>query len=126
MDLRKRVVEARREYGWTYAQTALFFSIGIATVNRWFRRERETGSVAPRSRGKGPKPILCEEKLRWIAELVKEKPDRTIAQLVDVLRERRAVSISTSTMSRALESLGLSRKKKPSRRPSVNAKMFSN
>lgn len=126
LDLRERVVEARREHEWTYAQTAAVFRIGVATVNRWFRRERETGSVAPKARGKGPPGLLNEDKLRLIGELVKEKPDRTIAQLVAVFRERQATSVSTSTMSRGLEKLGLSRKKKRSRPRSVSERTFSN
>lgn len=122
LDLRERVVAARREHAWTYAKTAAVFRIGVATVNRWFRRERETGSVAPKARGKGAAPLLGADDLRIIGELVKEKSDRTIAQLVVVFRERRGTAVSPATISRALQKLGLSRKKKRSRLRSANGK----
>jgi hypothetical protein len=49
IDLRKRVVayyEAHRSQGATYESTASRFAAGGATVNRWLRLKRETGSVA--------------------------------------------------------------------------------
>jgi transposase len=112
VELRERVMRARRENGWSFEKTASFFHIGEATVNRWARLERETGALGARSRGPGHSPLLGAEDLTALSGLVKEKPDRTIPELVAEFFGRHGKRVSTSTMGRALQKLGLPLKKK--------------
>lgn len=123
VDLRERVIQVRQRGGWTLEETADFFSIGVATVNRWFRRLRETGGVSPRMAGRGPAPKLQAKDFELIGELVKQKPDRTGAELVKLFQQQQGISVSRTTINRALRKLGLSFKKKPYRRPNESVKM---
>jgi len=121
-DLRQKVVDAVEERGETYEEAADRYEVGRASVSRWLRRLRETGSVAPaamggRRRGLGPADV------ELVGELVKEAPDRTIAELKDAWRSPEVTwafgseaaankETSTGAISRALAKLGLTRKKK--------------
>lgn len=118
-DLRARVVAAIKNGG-TIKGVALQFSIGSATVYRWVRLNRETGSYVPRPYGGGRRPTLDEAAHQLIWKLVEEKPDRTIAELNQLIAER-GYKTSNSTVSRALLRLGLTFKKKASLPPSATA-----
>jgi transposase len=109
-DLRARVVAAI-EKGGTIGGVALQFSVGSATVYRWVRLHRETGSYVPRPYGGGRRRSLDEVAHQIIWSLVEEKPDRTIAELTELIRER-GYKTSNSSVSRALLRLGLTFKKK--------------
>jgi hypothetical protein len=56
--------------------------------------------------------------LKVLRALVEERPDATIPEFVRLMVERARLTLSTSTMSRELARLGLSRRKRPSSPPS--------
>ena len=110
-DLRRRIVKAVLE-GATYDEAAARFEVGRASVSRLLRRNRERGGdlapdVAGGSRG-GFEPAHHQV----VRELVVEKPDRTLEELREGFEARTGRRSSTSAMSRALQKLELSRKKK--------------
>lgn len=109
-DLRSRVVEAVLK-GASYDEAAERFGVGRASVSRWMRRHRETGNLAPFPMG-GARGGLDAADLAAIAELVKEAPDQTIAELTDGFQAKAGKTTSTSALSRGLAKLGLTRKKK--------------
>lgn len=110
-DLRERVVAAV-DAGGGREEVAQQFSVGSATVYRWVRRKREKGSLEPDAMG-GPRVTkLDKEALAALGRLVAEGSDRTIAELRDQLESETGVDVSTSTISRGLAKLGLTRKKK--------------
>jgi len=121
-DLRQKVVDAVEERGETYEEAADRYEVGRASVSRWLRRLRETGSVAPAAMG-GRRRGLVPADVELVGELVKEAPDRTIAELKDAWRSPEVTwafgseaaankETSTGAISRALAKLGLTRKKK--------------
>lgn len=58
MDLRERVVAAFHVGDMSDEEVAALFKVGEATVHRWKRLKRETGSVVPRApRGGGMPPL---------------------------------------------------------------------
>lgn len=112
MDLRERVIDALDE-GMTLEEVAEAFSIGIATAYRYQRLRREHGSPSPRPHGGGYPRAIDDAGDAVLKELVAEKPDRFLPELTAELNRHLAQPTSTSAVSRALERLGLSRKKRP-------------
>ena len=105
-NLRDRVF-ADRDGGGPTAAVARKYRVGPARVRRLMRRRRETGETAPRPEPPRPtEPAPRRERLRV---LVEEKPDRTLAELRDLLGVRCALS----TVHNELRRLGLSYKKSP-------------
>lgn len=95
----EQVVELLESYGST------------ASIKRWLKLLQETGSLEPRYKKPGPKPALNEELLAVMRGIVEERPDLTLSEIADEFTARTGKVTSTSSVSRALISLGLTRKK---------------
>jgi transposase len=118
VDLRERVVAFYARGETTEHETAALFGVGEATVRRWRRLKRETGSVEPKPvAGGNPARVQGEGEL-LLCELVQDHPDSTIEELTEAFARASGGPISTSSMSRALARLGLTRKKSLSARSS--------
>jgi transposase len=91
MDLRERVVAAI-EGGVSTRQAAVQFSIGIATAGTWARLKRATGDVRPAKQGK-PKGAVLDAHADFILGVLAEAPDTTLDEMVERLREERAVTV---------------------------------
>ena len=111
-DLRRRVVEGVHD-GLTYMEAADQFSVGVATVSRLLRRLRVSGSVAASPMG-GSTPILGDAEREVLRGLLAETPDLTLAELGCQLQEVTGLTVSVSTLSRVLKTMGISRKKRRS------------
>jgi transposase len=118
MDLRLRVFEACQS-GETSAEVAERFDVSSAFVRRLMQRYRQTGSLAPSSARRGPKPRLLDQSDR-LRLLNAEHPDLTPAEIRDHL----GVIVSALTVWRMLRRLGLTFKKSRSTRPSRSARTF--
>jgi len=117
-DLRERIVLAYEEGDWTRDEVAEQFQVGRASVNRLVRRYRETGTIQASPQGGGKPRKMTSRGEKVLRALVGERPDATIREFVRLMVERAKLTLSTSTMSRELARLGLSRKKSPSSPPS--------
>jgi transposase len=91
MDLRERVVAAI-EGGLSTRAAAARFSIGIATAGTWARLKRATGAVRPAKQGK-PKGSVLDAHMDFILGVLKEAPDTTLDEMVERLRDERAVTV---------------------------------
>ena len=120
VEVRKRVVAAHREGKGTYAELADVFQVGEASVSRWLRLDRETGSLEPKP-PPGRAPKLDERGRAVLRELVEQDNDATLAELASRLHERTGVKLVVSTMCKVLAKMGISRKKKTSTRASATA-----
>ena len=116
-DLRERVIAAL-EAGETQAAVAARFSVHKSTVEKWWYRQRDTGSCAALPHASGPQRALqaCDDFIR--AE-VQRHPDATLDELCARVQEDRGVSASPSMMCRELQHLDLPRKKSRSTTASV-------
>ena len=78
MDLRERVLPIRRGHagGRGREQIPRQCLLGPAVK----QRRRETGEVAPRQQRYGRHPVLASQ-LHTLAALIREQPDRTLADL---------------------------------------------
>jgi len=118
MDLRWRIVRALEKPGTTYESVAEQFSVGRATVNRIWRRYRETGDVAPKPERGRPPRILDADGEAALLDIVREHPDMTLPELADEVGNVLGVSISRATVGRVLHRHGITRKKSLSSRRS--------
>ena len=116
-DLRLRVVGALEEGEETQNQVAARFRVGIATVRRWWRLQRENGTPAPPAYRHGPLPLLSSKDSEIIEAMLHERADMTQAELGMMLVERGGQKVSVATIGRHLKRLGWTRKKKSSEPP---------
>jgi transposase len=119
LDLRRRVVEAYRRGGVTYAEVAARFAVGQASVSRWLRRARQTGDVKPLPHGGGYPRRISKEQEPIVERLVQEHPDWSEEELAKAVREKLSIQVSAVTVGRVVRRLGYSVKKKRSSRPNV-------
>ena len=117
-DLRERVVAACDARDGTRDQIAARFSVSVSWVRKLIRRRRETGSIAPRPRGGGRAPAFDAEAGRRLREAVRAAADATLQELARAA----GVACCTSAVHRALERLGITRKKSRGGRPSRTAR----
>ncbi len=112
IDLRLRVIAACKRGVFTELEVAETFNIGEATVRRWKRRERESGSVEPLPHGGGGTPLIDGEGLDLLRRIVRKKSDQTAQEIRDAFVQGAGIAVSRSATVRALARLGLTRKKR--------------
>lgn len=117
-DLRDRVLAAY-DRGMRTKQVAETFAVCPSWARRVKQRRRATGETAPRRRG-GTRLVKIDR--TRLAELVREQPDATLAEL----RERLGVVCAISAVCMALKALGLSFKKRRCTRRSRTVRMWRN
>ena len=105
-EARKLLIEAL-EKKHKVQEVADCYSVNRSTVYRLKKRWKETGSFETRTFLRGRKPALNPEKLASIDQLVKDKPDVTLQEIVDTLH----LTVSIETVRKALLKLGYRRKK---------------
>jgi len=109
IDLRSKAIEAV-EQGNSQKSVAKMLGIGLASLERWIKRKRETGSVEAISPPGAPRKIdkAGEVKLR---EYLKENPESKIRELCEYMASEGYEQVSNSTMTRLLKAMNISRKK---------------
>jgi transposase len=108
-DLRKKIVDALRR-GATKTEVARAFSVSRSSVKRYAKLAEEGRPLAPKKRP-GLRPKLDGAAERLLEEDLEERPAATLRQRREFLRRAAGVSVSESTVSRALRRLSFSRKK---------------
>lgn len=112
IDLRKRAIEAYERGEGTQVEIAGRFGVGEATIRRWWRLKRESGGLEPNTDFRyGPEPLLNEEALEVLHDILVEKPDAILEELAEELAKRTGITVSISTFSRTCIKLGWSQKK---------------
>ena len=109
MDLRERLLRDS-DAGMKASAVAVTYHVSAAWVRRLTHRRRATGEVAPRQQRYGRRPVRAPP-LHTRAALIREQPDRTLAELQGAL----ATSASLTTIWRAVNQLGFTREKNDTR-----------
>jgi transposase len=106
-DLRQKVMQAIELDGMKKSEASELFNISRNTINLWFQRKAATGDVQtkPRPKSSPKRKIRDWEAFRVFAKAHEDKTQAEMAQLWEG-------EISSRTISRALQRLGLTRKKR--------------
>ena len=108
-DLRSKIVAAV-EAGRPKAEVARVFSVGLSTVKRYLKQQRETGSLAPR-RHPGRAPTIRPDQRDLLRAQLDAHPAGFLGEHCGWWEERTGTRASPSTMSREIRRLGWTRKK---------------
>jgi transposase len=109
-DLREKVLRAV-DQGYSRGEIVKLLGVSLATIKRYLKQRRETGTIAPKAiPGRPPKKL---GKLQ--AELVVQLQAHDDIRLEDhcqLWEQTHGVQVSTATMSRAIKRVGWTRKKR--------------
>jgi transposase len=108
-DLRRKIVSAI-ERGMPKAQAARTFGVGISTVKRYATKARRGESLEP-GKAPGKPPKVGQPLSKLLEEDLKERPFATLRERCEYVRAVSRVSVSGSTMCRAIARIGPTRKK---------------
>ena len=107
LDLRERVVAARRQDGQSMGQIAERFRVPKGTVQNILEHVRDSGTLEPKPQNAGRKPALSRSAVRKLERGVLRCPDATLSEL----REECKLRVSLVCIHRTLQRLGFTRKK---------------
>src|SRR5215211_531867 len=108
-DLRQKIVDAI-ERGMPKAQAARTFGVGISTVKRYATKAQKGEPLEP-GKAPGKRPKMDERVSKLLEEDLKEHPFATLRERCEYVEAISGVSVSRSTMCRAIARIGSTRKK---------------
>jgi transposase len=108
-DLRRKIVDAI-ERGMTKAQVARTFGVGISTLKRYATKAQKGEPLEP-GKAPGKRPKMDERVGKLLEEDLKEHPFATLRERCEYVEAISGVSVSRSTMCRAIARIGSTRKK---------------
>jgi transposase len=111
-DLRRCIIKAAKDEQQSVRELAKRFEVGKSFVGQLIQRYIETGSLSAKPHGGGERPVIGAEDLNWLKVKVVEKNDITLEELCKELEISKGIKVSQSTMCRALQKIGMTRKKK--------------
>lgn len=114
VDLRERLV-AGRQRGQSAEELSRVFGVSKRSVERYFKRHQEEGTLEAKARG-GYRRSRLEEHDALLHQWIEEQPDLSLEQMGERLLAQLGVSIGTTALWHRLDKLGLSYKKNSARR----------
>ena len=108
-DLRQKIVDAIQR-GIPKAEAARTFGVGISTVKRYATKARRGESLEP-GKAPGKPPKMGQPASKLLQEDLKERPFATLRERCEYVEAVSGVSVSRSTMCRAIARIGKTRKK---------------
>ena len=108
-DLRQKIVDAI-EQGMPKAEAARTFGVGISTVKRYATKAQKGEPLEP-AKAPGKRPKMDERLRKLLEEDLNERPFVTLRERCDYIEAISGLSVSRSTMCRAIARIGSTRKK---------------
>jgi len=108
-DLRQRIILAVGR-GMSKAQAARTFSMSLSSVKRYVGKAERGESLATK-KGPGSAPKLDEKARELLEDDLRERPYLTLQDRCDYIQAITGLSVSRSTMCRAIARIGSTRKK---------------
>ena len=109
-DLRRKIVEAVEGRRMNKSEAARAFGVSLSSVKRYVKAVREGRSLSP-GRAPGKQPTLDEKARKLLEADLEERPFAKHKHRQEYLRKAAGVSVSESTLSRVIRSMGFGRKK---------------
>ena len=110
LDLREKVLRAV-DQGHSRAEIVKLLGVSRATIKRYLKQRRETGSVAPKAiPGRTPKKLGLLQK--ELAAQLQAHDDLRLEDQCRIFEQAHGMHVSTSTMSEAIKRIGWTRKKR--------------
>jgi transposase len=109
-DLRRKIVQALEQRRMNKSEAARAFGVSLSSVKRYAKAAREGRSLSP-GKAPGKRPLLEEKARRLLEADVEERPFAKLSDRREYLRRVAGVSVSESTLSRAIRRMGFGRKK---------------
>jgi transposase len=119
VDLRKRIVSSV-EGGMPKAQAARTFSVSLSSVKRYVEKAQRGEPLVPKKRP-GSAAKLDESAMRLLEEDLRERPFMSLRERCEYIEAVTGLSVSRSTMCRAIARIGPTRKKGGARPPSATS-----
>jgi transposase len=110
LDLRGRIVRAV-DQGYARTEIIKLFGVSRATIKRYLKQRREIGHLHRKPMLGRPPKKSAPLQMHLIVQL-EAHPDATLEMHCHLWEQASGVSVSTSTMSRAIQRVGWTRKKK--------------
>lgn len=111
LDLRLKVLDAV-DRGIPRSEVVRTFGVSMPTLERYLRRRRQTGEVAPKpSPGRTSSICATSEQRRALWMQLEENDEATLERHCELWEERGGARVSIATMSRAVRKLGWTFKK---------------
>jgi transposase len=108
-DLRRRVVSAV-EGGMSKSQAARTFSVSLSSVKRYVNKAQRGESLTPK-KSPGSAPKLDEKARKLLEDDLGERPFASLRDRCEYIELITGLSVSRSTMCRAIARIGTTRKK---------------
>jgi transposase len=108
-NLRQKIVDAVRR-GMSKTQAARTFGVGISTVKRYASKAQWGEPLEP-GKAPGRRPKMDKRHRKVLEEDLRERPFVTLGERCDYIEAISGVSVSRSTMCRAIARIGSTRKK---------------
>lgn len=109
--VRKRIIELYQS-GLDTEDIAQILACSQSGVRRIRQGYRDEGRIEPKPHAGGHTPLLNEqEKKKVLLEVVGQRPDAFLRELVDEVEARAGVRVCRQTIGRWLSELGVTRKK---------------
>jgi len=108
--LRKKIVQALKEQRMNKSEAARAFGVSLSSVKRYAKAVSEGRSLSP-GKAPGKKPLLDEKAKKLLEAEVQERPFAKLSERQEYLQSVAGISVSESTLSRAIRKMGFARKK---------------
>jgi transposase len=109
-DLRRKIVGAVQERRMNQSEAARAFGVSRSSVKRYLKAVRQGRSLSP-GKALGKRSSLDEKSRKLLQADVEDRPFAKLKQRQEYLHEAAGISVSESTLSRTIRSMGFGRKK---------------
>jgi len=111
LDLRQRALDAYERGEGSLGDVATRFAVGSASLSRWIKRKRTTGTPARVPRASGSPRRITSEGEALLSMWLQESPSVTQHELAARLQQSTGQSVVQQTVSRTLTRMRLTYKK---------------
>jgi transposase len=106
-EIREKIIQHKQNYV-NETDIAKWLIISQSTVTKIWALHKQTGTIQPRPRTQGRKPLVTEQTMGQITQKIEQQPDITLKELI----EEFDLQISSAALSKRLIKLGYTFKKR--------------